>query len=79
MTPDGNPIIDASETIENLFNVAGFSGHGFKLSPVVGELVAELVNRSKNRNAELNLFKASRFDTGNEITPNHPYGMRVHQ
>ena len=79
MTPDGNPIIDASETIENLYNVTGFSGHGFKLSPAVGELVSELVNGSKNRTDELNLFKASRFDTGNEIIPKHPYGMRAHQ
>ncbi len=79
MTPDGNPIIDASEAIENLYNVTGFSGHGFKLSPAVGELVSELVNGPRNRVDELNLFKASRFGTTNEIVPKHPYGMRAHQ
>ena len=33
MTPDGNPILDSSQTVEGLYWAVGFSGHGFKLSP----------------------------------------------
>ena len=47
MTPDSNPIIDKSPNIDGLYNVTGFSGHGFKLSPVIGELVADMVTGAK--------------------------------
>ena len=39
---DYHPIIDRSP-LEGFFPVCGFSGHGFKLSPVVGTLVAQKV------------------------------------
>ena len=39
---DSHPIIDRSP-LEGYFYCNGFSGHGFKLSPVVGMLVARLV------------------------------------
>jgi len=39
---DYHPIIDRSD-LEGFFPVCGFSGHGFKLSPVVGTLVAQKV------------------------------------
>lgn len=39
---DSHPIIDQSE-LQGYFNVNGFSGHGFKLSPVVGMIVAQKV------------------------------------
>ncbi|MCZ6647391.1 MAG: hypothetical protein O7B79_14275, partial [SAR324 cluster bacterium] len=37
-----HPIIDESE-LKGFYPVCGFSGHGFKLSPVVGMLVAQQV------------------------------------
>ena len=37
---DYHPIIDESE-LKGFFPVCGFSGHGFKLAPVVGNLVAQ--------------------------------------
>lgn len=79
ITPDGNPIIDSSQTTDGLFNVAGFSGHGFKLSPVVGKIVAALVSGNEKNEPALDLFKLSRFTAGREITATHPYGNRVHQ
>jgi sarcosine oxidase subunit beta len=42
-TPDGIPVIGPSETTPGLIHAFGFSGHGFQLGPVVGELLAELV------------------------------------
>jgi sarcosine oxidase subunit beta len=41
-TPDGLPVIDAPDAIEGLVVAAGFSGHGFCLGPVSGELCADL-------------------------------------
>ena len=40
-TPDWNPVLGPLPGIEGLHVAFGFSGHGFKLSPVVGRLVAQ--------------------------------------
>lgn len=43
ITPDTQPIIDHHPTVEGYFVAAGFSGKGFQIGPVVGEIVADLV------------------------------------
>lgn len=43
VTPDASPVIDRVEEYQGLYVATGFSGHGFGLSPGVGELVAQLV------------------------------------
>jgi glycine/D-amino acid oxidase-like deaminating enzyme len=40
-TPDWNPVLGPLPGIEGLQVAFGFSGHGFKLSPLVGRLVAQ--------------------------------------
>ena len=40
VTPDWNPIIGPCPGIDGLYLAVGWSGHGFKLSPAVGEIVA---------------------------------------
>lgn len=50
-TPDSNFIIDRRD---NLTIAGGFSGHGFKFAPAVGELVADLVD---GRSPETALFR----------------------
>jgi sarcosine oxidase subunit beta len=42
ITPDWMPILDESP-VRGLWIAAGMSGHGFKLSPAVGEMVAALI------------------------------------
>ena len=42
-TPDWHPILDAVPGIEGLYCAVGFSGHGFKLSPMIGVTMAELI------------------------------------
>lgn len=42
-TPDGSPIIGASETHPGLFHAFGFCGHGFQLGPAVGAVLSELI------------------------------------
>ena len=43
MSPDDLPVIGAVPGIDNLYMIAGSSGHGFKLGPAVGEAVALLI------------------------------------
>jgi sarcosine oxidase subunit beta len=41
VTPDWNPVLGSLPGIEGLHVACGFSGHGFKLSPIVGRIVAQ--------------------------------------
>jgi len=40
VSPDGDAILGPTPGLPNLFQVCGFTGHGFMMAPVVGELVA---------------------------------------
>jgi sarcosine oxidase, subunit beta len=74
VTPDWNPVIGPTE-LDGLVVAAGFSGHGFKISPAVGRLVADIVvdGRSADPRIPETDFRLSRF-AGNELlkTP-YPY------
>lgn len=43
MTPDGLPIVGPVDGIEGYLLATGFSGHGFCLGPITGQLLSELV------------------------------------
>jgi glycine/D-amino acid oxidase-like deaminating enzyme len=43
LSPDAQALIGPLDPIEGLFVVSGFSGHGFKLSPSIGEGVAQML------------------------------------
>ncbi len=43
ITPDWNPMIGSVPEQDGLFVAVGFSGHGFKMAPTVGESLAQLV------------------------------------
>ena len=42
LTPDSNFVIDRHPEHLNVFLCGGFSGHGFKFAPVIGEIAADL-------------------------------------
>lgn len=44
-TPDENFVVGVHPAHERVLVMAGFSGHGFKLAPAMGELIAELATR----------------------------------
>ena len=53
ITPDFNFILDIHPEYENVIIGAGFSGHGFKFAPVIGEILADLaVDGSTNHPIE---------------------------
>ena len=43
ITPDWHPIVGWAPDIEGLFLATGFSGHGLKISPAIGEVTAAAV------------------------------------
>lgn len=47
--PDAIPIIEATPEVEGLVIATGFSGHGFCLGPVTGEILADLATEGTTR------------------------------
>jgi glycine/D-amino acid oxidase-like deaminating enzyme len=47
-SPDGNLIVDRHPDAKNVWLLGGGSGHGFKLSPAVGELAAQAIVAGKD-------------------------------
>jgi glycine/D-amino acid oxidase-like deaminating enzyme len=66
VTPDWHPILDAVGP-SGFHVAAGFSGHGFKLSPAVGRMVATLVVDGKRAGDDIEAFRLSRFVEGRPI------------
>ncbi|GAA4845802.1 FAD-binding oxidoreductase [Actinomycetospora corticicola] len=75
VTPDFNPVISRVDGLDGLVVAAGFSGHGFKISPEVGRLVADLVldGESSVPETPASDFRLSRFAEGDLLTSPHPY------
>jgi glycine/D-amino acid oxidase-like deaminating enzyme len=69
LTPDSQPILGRIEGIENLFIASGFSGHGFKLAPSVGEGLAQLVFDEPLSAFDADFFSANRFRGGRGADP----------
>jgi glycine/D-amino acid oxidase-like deaminating enzyme len=74
VTPDWNPVISRTG-IDGLVVAAGFSGHGFKIAPAVGRLVADLVvdGRSADPRIPETDFRLSRFAENDLLTSPYPY------
>jgi glycine/D-amino acid oxidase-like deaminating enzyme len=74
VTPDFNPVISKTQ-VDGLIVAAGFSGHGFKISPAVGELIADLVTDGKSLDPHVpeQDFRFERFAESDLLTSPHPY------
>jgi sarcosine oxidase, subunit beta len=61
--------------VDGLLVAAGFSGHGFKIAPAVGRLVADLVvdGRSNDPRIPHSDFRLSRFAEGDLLRSPYPY------
>lgn len=74
VTPDWNPVISRTG-LDGLVVAAGFSGHGFKIAPAVGQLVADLVidGHSADPRIPETDFRLSRFAEGELLKTPYPY------
>lgn len=41
--PDNIPVIGSSKNAEDVYHAFGFSGHGFQLGPIIGQILSELI------------------------------------
>lgn len=77
VTPDWHPIIDEVPGGSGFFVAAGFSGHGFKLGPAVGVLIADMVTRAAVPTDGLarELFRYSRFAENKPVVGKYEYSI----
>lgn len=66
VTPDWHPILDESP-VRGFYLAVGFSGHGFKLAPAVGAMMARLITEGKGPGDDVHAFRLSRFAEGKPI------------
>jgi sarcosine oxidase len=62
LTPDGNFVIDRHPEHANVILCGGFSGHGFKFAPAIGEVAAELALDGRSRH-RIDFLSLQRFKT----------------
>lgn len=59
-TPDEHFLLDTLPGLPQVSLAAGFSGHGFKMASVIGEIMAELTQTGETRH-DIELHRLSRF------------------
>ena len=60
-TPDEHFIIDKHPKFSQVFIAGGFSGHGFKFTTVIGEIISQMIIKS-NFSKDLEFLRLSRFN-----------------
>lgn len=74
VTPDWQPVLGSVDGIAGLYVAAGFSGHGFKLSPALGEVLAAVL-AGETPQIDISIFHLGRFATGALLRGRHPQGI----
>ncbi len=73
ITPDWQPILGPDYRVEGLVHAVGLSGHGFKLSPAIGDIVSDIIVRGRPRLIPLETFSLERFIEEREEKSRFPY------
>lgn len=74
-TPDMHPVLGGLPGVEGLYVAAGFSGHGFKLAPVVGRGLAELITTGAYGTLDLSPLAPTRYADNRPVTARYEYGL----
>ena len=75
ITPDWHPILDKVPGLEGAFVAVGFSGHGFKMSPIVGQLMAELIVDEQVKTLDVSPLRYARFEENDPVKTGYAYGV----
>jgi glycine/D-amino acid oxidase-like deaminating enzyme len=75
ITPDWHPVIDEVPAGSGFYTCAGFSGHGFKLGPAVGVMVADLLTGEREPEFDPHLFRLSRYAEGDPVRGQYEYSI----
>ncbi len=75
VTPDWRPVIDKVDPLPGLVLGLGFSGSGFKIGPVVGEMLADLATGDSQCPIDSSIFRLNRFADGETIDSDYEYNI----
>jgi sarcosine oxidase, subunit beta len=75
ITPDWHPIIDEAAPGSGFYLCCGFSGHGFKLGPATGRLMAERILNVPDPLFPPGLFRLSRFAEDDAVRGRYEYSI----
>jgi glycine/D-amino acid oxidase-like deaminating enzyme len=75
ITPDWHPIVDEVPRGGGFYVCSGFSGHGFKLAPAVGVMVADMLTGVSSPEFDPALFRLSRFEEGAPVGGEYEYSI----
>jgi sarcosine oxidase subunit beta len=63
VTPDAHPVLGSVPGLSGYYQAVGFSGHGFMLAPVVGELISEMA-AGRKPHMDVSGLDLGRFERG---------------
>jgi len=72
-TMDGHALLGPAPGLEGFYCAVGFSGHGFKEAPVVGQAMAELILDGRAEVVDIAPLRLTRFEEGEPYHGPHPY------
>jgi sarcosine oxidase subunit beta len=75
ITPDWHPVIDEVPAGSGFYICAGFSGHGFKLGPAVGLMVADMLTGASEPEFDPGIFRFRRFAEGALVRGQYEYSI----
>lgn len=70
LTPDKQPVLGPIPEYDGLYADFGWSGHGFKHSPTIGDIMADVVLHGRSEQYDVTPFRWSRFRDG-ELLPHY--------
>jgi sarcosine oxidase subunit beta len=73
-TPDHHPLIGYLPGLENTVIATGFSGHGYMMSPIVGEEIANIIVKGRPRLKATERLRPSRFEEGEVLEEKAIFG-----
>ena len=75
-SPDFQPAFGKVQALDGLFVGAGFSGHGFKLSPGIGKIISDLVIDGSTDMIDVSPFRIERFAEDDLLLGGEGYSNR---
>ena len=75
-SPDFQPAFGKVQALDGLFMGAGFSGHGFKLSPSVGKIMSDLILDGSTDMIDVAPFRVERFAENDLLLHGEGYDNR---
>src|SRR2546426_1961639 len=76
-TPDHHPVLGAIPPYAGLFADFGWSGHGFKHAPVIGDILSDVILHGRSYDYDLSPFRWTRFRE-NDLVPSARWTAEPH-